>query len=146
MFPHTRYPILALASTVPRPSLSNFHERTLSLQGGCDIDRHQERDDRVGDASEYERECGDEGHKNTNWNAYTVGGLSSSEQAYTTRYMALVAFARRCAFRFRFTSATRYARHVLLVGRQGRNWVLKWVRGMKVGGRWCSYDEDVEKP
>ena len=30
--------------------------RTLSLQGGCDVDGYQEGDDRVEDASEYERQ------------------------------------------------------------------------------------------
>ena len=71
-FPHTQYPILALTGTVPRPSLSTSRERTLSLQGGCDVDRYQEGDDRVGDASEYTRaKFEDEGHKNSDWNLYS---------------------------------------------------------------------------
>jgi hypothetical protein len=68
MFPHTRYPILAPAGAVPRPSLSISRERTLSLQGGCDVDGYQEGGDRVEDASEYERgEFEDEGHENSGW-------------------------------------------------------------------------------
>jgi len=72
-----------------------------------------------------------------------VGGFSSSEQAYTTQYMVLVAFARHCASRL-FAPANPYARDDVPVGRQGRSWLLGWVRDIKVGGRWCRCDEDVE--
>ena len=69
----TRYPILALAGAVLRPSVLTSRERALFLQGGCDVDEYQKGGNRVGDASEYERgEFGDEGYKCPDWNLCTV--------------------------------------------------------------------------
>ena len=87
----------------------------------------------------------EESHENIDCNLFTVGGVSSSEQAYATRCLTLVAFARRCASCFRFASASPYARHVVSVGRQGRSLPLRWVGG-KVGGRRCGCDEGIEGP
>ena len=35
---------------------------------------------------------------------------------------------------------------VISVEHQGRSWLLRWVRSIKVGGRWCSCSKDVEGP
>jgi len=97
------------------------------------------------------------GHENPDWNSWTVGGLPSSDQAYTTMpCLAFVESARRCALRFQFSSMSSCSRchcSVKMGGICDTYCRFGWAsreelagKMGKVGGRGCCCDEGIGGP